>query len=143
MFTDKKNGPAPPGVVPVGIFFTVLGISSALGMNTGAALNPARDLGPRILTAMVGYGGAVFNFRNQYWLWCPILGPIFGMVVAAFFYDVMLYRGSESITNKPCVLMFMCWAKTNLFVCRSEEAERHHLHSCAHRTKLHGAAEIV
>ncbi|KAG2757858.1 major intrinsic protein superfamily membrane channel protein [Suillus brevipes Sb2] len=126
MFTDKKNGPAPPGVVPVGIFFTVLGISSALGMNTGAALNPARDLGPRILTAMVGYGGAVFNFRNQYWLWCPILGPIFGMVVAAFFYDVMLYRGSESITNKP-----------------SEEAERHHMHSCAHRTKLHGAAEIV
>jgi glycerol uptake facilitator-like aquaporin len=55
MFTDKKNGPAPPGVVPVGIFFTVLGISSALGMNTGAALNPARDLGPRILTAMVGW----------------------------------------------------------------------------------------
>ncbi|KAG2086312.1 hypothetical protein BD769DRAFT_508645 [Suillus cothurnatus] len=66
-------------------------------MDTGAALNPARDLGPRILTAMVGYGSAVFNFRNQYWLWCPVLGPIFGMLVAAFFYDAMLYRGSESI----------------------------------------------
>lgn len=117
MFTDKRNGPLPSGVLPVGIFFTVLGIASALGMNTGAALNPARDLGPRILTAMVGYGGAVFNFRNQYWLWCPILGPIFGMMVAAFFYDVVLYRGSESITNKPCVLMFMCDAKlTRLYV---------------------------
>lgn len=127
MFTDKKNGPTPPGVLPVGIFFMVLAISSALGMDTGAALNPARDLGPRILTAMVGYGREVFNFRNQYWLWCPILGPIFGMVVAAFFYDAMLYRGPESILNKP-----------------TEEAERHHLHSCARRAnKLHGVADTV
>ncbi|KAG1830539.1 major intrinsic protein superfamily membrane channel protein [Suillus variegatus] len=125
MLTDKRNGPLPPGVLPVGIFLLLLGIGSALGMDTGAALNPARDLGPRILTAMVGYGSAVFSFRNQYWLWCPILGPIFGMVVAAFFYDAMLYRGSESITNRP-----------------SEETERHHLHSCA-RTKRNGVAGIV
>lgn len=107
MFTDKRNGPVPPGVLPVGIFFVVLAISSALGMNTGAALNPARDLGPRILTAMVGYGSEVFNYRKQYWLWCPILGPIFGMIVAAFFYDTLLYRGPESILNKPCVLPFV------------------------------------
>ncbi|KAG2037768.1 major intrinsic protein superfamily membrane channel protein [Suillus americanus] len=125
MATDKRNGPAPPGVVPVAIFLTLLGISSALGMDTGAALNPARDLGPRILTAMVGYGSAVFTFRNQYWLWCPILGPIFGMIVAAFFYDAMLYKGSDSVTNKP-----------------TEEAERHHMRSCARRTK-HNGAEIV
>ncbi|KAG0694551.1 major intrinsic protein superfamily membrane channel protein [Suillus ampliporus] len=62
----------------IGAAMLITGISiSALGMDTGAALNPARDLGPRILTAMVGYGREVFNFRNQYWLWCPILGPIF------------------------------------------------------------------
>ncbi|KAG2069476.1 major intrinsic protein superfamily membrane channel protein [Suillus decipiens] len=126
MATDKKNGPAPPGVVPVAIFFIILGISSALGMDTGAALNPARDLGPRILTAMVGYGSAVFNFRNQYWLWCPILGPIFGMLIAAFFYDAMLYEGSESITNEP-----------------SEEAERHHLHSCTRCNNPRGVLETV
>ena len=107
MFTDKKNGnPTPPAVVPVGIFFVVLAIASSLGMNTGAALNPARDFGPRILTAMVGYGREVFNYRNQYWLWCPILGPIFGMMSAAFFYDAFLYKGPESILNKPYVLLF-------------------------------------
>ncbi|KAG1723529.1 major intrinsic protein superfamily membrane channel protein [Suillus paluster] len=117
MFTDKTNGPTPPGVLPVGIFFTVLAISSALGMNTGAALNPARDLGPRLLTAMVGYGREVFDFRTQYWFWCPILGPVFGMIMAAFFYDAMLYKGSDSILNKP-----------------TEKAERHHLHLCAQRT---------
>lgn len=105
MFTDKKNGPTPPGVLPVGIFFVLLAISSGLSMNTGAALNPARDLGPRILTAMVGYGRGVFDYRNQYWLWCPILGPIFGMIVAAFFYDTFLYKGPESVLNKPCVLL--------------------------------------
>ncbi|KAG2155912.1 major intrinsic protein superfamily membrane channel protein [Suillus bovinus] len=126
MLTDKQNGPAPPGVIPVGIFLLLLGIGSALGMDTGPSLNPTRDLGPRILTAMVGYGSEVFNFRSQYWLWCPIIGPILGMVVAAFFYDAMLYRGSDSITNKP-----------------SEEAERHHLHSCAQRTKHDGVTEIV
>jgi len=126
MFTDKNNGPAPPGVVPVGIFFVVLAIASSLGMNTGAALNPARDLGPRILTAMVGYGGQVFSFRNQYWLWCPILGPIFGMIVAAFCYDTLLYKGSDSILNKP-----------------TEEAERHHLNTCTQRNKMRGATEIV
>jgi len=126
MFTDKKNGPAPPGVVPVGIFFVVLAISSSLGMNTGAALNPARDLGPRILTAMVGYGSEVFNFRNQYWLWCPILGPIFGMIVAAFCYDALLYKGSDSILNKP-----------------TEDAERHHYHVCTQQAKKRGAVETV
>ncbi|KAG0706327.1 hypothetical protein DFH29DRAFT_168936 [Suillus ampliporus] len=47
---------------------------SVLGMDTGAAVYPARDLGLRI---MVGYGHElVFNYRKQYWLWCPIL-PIF------------------------------------------------------------------
>jgi len=143
MFTDKKNGPAPPGVVPVGIFFVLLAISSSLGMNTGAALNPARDLGPRILTAMVGYGRDVFNYRTQYWLWCPILGPIFGMLVAGFFYDALFYRGSESPLNKRCVLLFVYCVNINPYF-RTEKAERHHLHSCAQRTQLRrGVAEAV
>lgn len=55
-FTDRFNGPPPAGLVPLCLFFLVLGIGSALGFQTGYAINPARDLGPRILTAMVGYG---------------------------------------------------------------------------------------
>ncbi|KAH7885247.1 major intrinsic protein superfamily membrane channel protein [Phlebopus sp. FC_14] len=98
--TDKRNGPPPPGLVPLALFLVILGIGLALGMETGYAVNPARDLGPRILTAMVGYGKAVFDFRNQYWIWCPVLGPIFGMQIGALVYDLLIFTGSESIVNK-------------------------------------------
>jgi len=70
-------------------------------METGYAINPARDLGPRILTAMVGYGKKVFTFRNQYWLWCPVLAPILGAQCAALIYDAAIYTGEDSILNKP------------------------------------------
>lgn len=56
--TDRNNGPPPAGLVPLTIFFVILGIGVALGMETGYAINPARDLGPRLLTSMVGYGKA-------------------------------------------------------------------------------------
>lgn len=51
-------------MVPVALFITILGIGASLGFQTGYAINPARDLGPRLLTAMVGYGRAVFSFRK-------------------------------------------------------------------------------
>jgi len=54
--TDKRNAAPSPGLLPMALFFIVLGIGAAMGMNTSYALNPARDLGPRILTALVGYG---------------------------------------------------------------------------------------
>lgn len=40
---------------------------------------------------MVGYGTQVFNFRNQYWLWCPIIAPLCGAQAGAVFYDAFLY----------------------------------------------------
>lgn len=54
--TDKYNKPPPPGLVGLMIFIVILGVAVGLGMETGFALNPARDFGPRILTAMAGYG---------------------------------------------------------------------------------------
>lgn len=62
--TDRNNGPPPAGLVPLCLFFTILAIGAGIGLETGWAINPARDLGPRILTAMVGYGKEVFNFRQ-------------------------------------------------------------------------------
>jgi len=98
---DSRNGAPPPGLAPLILFILVLGIGSALGFQTGYAINPARDLGPRLLTSMVGYGKAVYTFRNQYWLWCPVIAPIVGALVGAFLYDAFFYTGAESILNKP------------------------------------------
>ena len=95
-------------------------IHSNRNIAKGFAINPARDLGPRIMTAMVGYGrqgtaflsystvvcnpylfDAVFNYRSQYWIWSPILGSFCGGVVACFLYDVFVYLGPESPINTP------------------------------------------
>ncbi|KAF8741061.1 hypothetical protein AX14_005964 [Amanita brunnescens Koide BX004] len=98
---DKHNSPPPNGLFPLVIFLLILGIGAALGMETGYALNPARDLGPRLLTSMVGYGKAVYTFRNQYWIWCPIMAPILGAQAGTLFYDIFLYNGDDSPINKP------------------------------------------
>jgi aquaglyceroporin related protein len=98
--TDKNNTPPPPGLVPLVLFITLLGIGAALGMETGFAVNPARDFGPRLFAAMI-YGKEVFNFRNQYWLWCPVIAPICGALVGTLAYDVFLYTGPDSIMSAP------------------------------------------
>ncbi|KAI0075085.1 aquaporin [Panus rudis PR-1116 ss-1] len=99
--TDRKNGPPPPGLVPLVVFIAILGIGVALGLQTGFAINPARDFGPRLLTAMVGYGKEVFTYRNQYWLWCPIIAPILGGIVGTLVYDILFFTGAESPVNAP------------------------------------------
>ncbi|RDB19769.1 hypothetical protein Hypma_013200 [Hypsizygus marmoreus] len=98
--TDRKNSPPPNGLGPLVLFLLILGVGTSLGMQTGYAVNPARDLGPRIFTSMAGWGKAVYTFRNQYWLWCPVLGPILGAQVGTMFYDAFLYNGEDSRFNK-------------------------------------------
>ncbi|KAJ3857127.1 major intrinsic protein superfamily membrane channel protein [Lentinula lateritia] len=86
--TDPRNA-IPSAAIPFVLFTVLLGIALCLGMETGFAVNPARDLGPRLLTSIVGYGGAVYSFRHQYWLWGGILAPILGGVTGACFYDLL------------------------------------------------------
>ncbi|KAK7447748.1 hypothetical protein VKT23_014006 [Stygiomarasmius scandens] len=95
--TDKRNAPPPPGLLPLAIFIVMLGIAAALGMNTGFAMNPARDLGPRMLMAMVGYDNEIWNYRGQYWLWCPVIAPFLGAIVGTVFYDGLFFTGQESV----------------------------------------------
>ncbi|KZV70263.1 aquaporin [Peniophora sp. CONT] len=99
--TDKHNGPPPAGLLPLVIFLLILGLGAGWGMQTAYAINPARDLGPRIMTAMVGYGREVFNYRNQFWLWCITCGPLAGGLTGALFYDLFIFTGGESPINRP------------------------------------------
>jgi glycerol uptake facilitator protein len=65
----------------------VLAVGLSLGGPSGYAINPARDLGPRLLGAIVGTTGL---FSGLYWLVAPIIGPLVGAVLGIFTYDMFV-----------------------------------------------------
>ncbi|XP_049327113.1 aquaporin-9b isoform X2 [Astyanax mexicanus] len=58
---DRKNMGAPKGMEPLIIGLTILAIGVSMGLNCGYPINPARDLGPRLFTAIAGWGMDVFS----------------------------------------------------------------------------------
>jgi len=86
--TDHRNLLMPAHYTPIAIGFVVGVIGMSFGYNAGYALNPARDLGPRIFTAMAGWGGGVFSFRDYDWFWVPIIGPHVGAFVGMAIYKL-------------------------------------------------------
>ncbi|MDZ4204952.1 MAG: MIP/aquaporin family protein [Bacteroidales bacterium] len=67
----------------------VLGIGLSLGGTTGYAINPARDLGPRIIHAIL----PIKNKGKSDWSysWIPIVGPIMGGMLAAFIFTQLIH----------------------------------------------------
>lgn len=65
----------------------VLGIGLSLGGPTGYAINPARDLGPRIMHFILPISGK----RDSDWSysWIPVIGPLIGGIVAALVWNVL------------------------------------------------------
>lgn len=70
------------GAVPVAFLVWVIGLS--LGGTTGYAINPARDLGPRIIHALLPIKNKAKN--DWAYAWVPVLGPVFGAILAAFLF---------------------------------------------------------
>ncbi|KAJ0067789.1 hypothetical protein NL108_010467, partial [Boleophthalmus pectinirostris] len=58
---DPYNNPIPQGLEAFTVGFVVLVIGLSMGFNSGYAVNPARDLGPRVFSAMAGWGVDVFT----------------------------------------------------------------------------------
>lgn len=87
--TDPRNTPPPPGLGPVVVGMLVLLIGMTFGYNAGYAINPARDLGPRVFTALFGWGTEVFRAGNVWW-WVPIVGPVTGAVLGGWIYDRLI-----------------------------------------------------
>ncbi|TXC91005.1 aquaporin family protein [Metabacillus litoralis] len=75
----------------VGFFITAIGLS--LGGTTGYAINPARDLGPRIAHFLLPIAGK--GSSNWKYAWIPVVGPIVGGVLGSQFYQVLFVNGSE------------------------------------------------
>jgi MIP family channel proteins len=74
---------------PIAVGFLVMVIGMSFGFNAGYAINPARDLGPRLFTAVAGWGPGVFRAAN-YWFWVPIVGPLIGGPLGAWIYDLFI-----------------------------------------------------
>ncbi len=73
-------GNTPSQIGPLAVALLVVGIGASLGGPTGYAINPARDLGPRIAHAVLpirGKGGSDWGYA-----WVPVVGPIVGAVLA-------------------------------------------------------------
>lgn len=88
---DDKNLAPQANFLPVMVGLVVVVIGQCFGFNAGYAINPARDLGPRIFTAIAGWGTDVFRAGNHWW-WVPIVGPLVGGVLGGFIYDVFVTR---------------------------------------------------
>jgi len=86
---DRRNNPPAPGFAPVIIGALVLLIGATFGFNSGYAINPARDLGPRLFTAVAGWGGDVFRAGNGWW-WVPVVAPCIGGVLGVVVYDLLI-----------------------------------------------------
>jgi len=80
---SKRVAPAgvAAGLGPVLVGALVWGIGLSLGGSTGYAINPARDLGPRIAHALLPIAGK--GSSGWQYAWVPILGPLIGAALAA------------------------------------------------------------
>lgn len=89
--TDRRNA-APGGYVePLALGALVWAIGLSLGGLTGYAINPARDFGPRLAAAVLGWGPSVFQSHGSYF-WIPIVAPLLGGLAGSTLYDVAIGR---------------------------------------------------
>lgn len=97
--------------------FLIFALGTGWGWNTGYAINPARDLGPRIMATLLGYGSEMWT-AGEYYFWVsvpprdcygvvrlkrqkiPIVAPFCGCVFGGLLYDVFIYTGASPI-NTP------------------------------------------
>jgi len=84
---NVKVGLGSLEALPVALVVFAIGMS--LGGTTGYAINPARDLGPRIVHALIPMKGK----RDSDWgySWIPVMGPVVGAGIAALVYYLIIW----------------------------------------------------
>ncbi|WP_047981783.1 MIP/aquaporin family protein [Ornithinibacillus contaminans] len=103
MFIGANNFTEGLNPLIVGLLIVAIGVS--LGGPTGYAINPARDLGPRIAHAILpipGKGDSDWGYA-----WIPVLGPIFGGVYGAVFYQAVFLGDFSVLFWVMSVLMLL------------------------------------
>ncbi|WP_169972646.1 MIP/aquaporin family protein [Tautonia rosea] len=94
--SDRRNAQFRDYFEPMLVGLLVFAIGLSLGGLTGYAINPARDFGPRLAAAIVGWGPAAFQTHDWYF-WVPIVGPFLGGIVGVFVYDLVVHPNLPSM----------------------------------------------
>jgi glycerol uptake facilitator protein len=100
--TDVNNKDRPQVLTAATIGLTVTLLISLLGPLTMACFNPARDLGPRLFSALAGWGSVPFVANGTGWLTVYILAPILGGIIGGAFYRLLFKTAYE--TNKHAII---------------------------------------
>ena len=89
--TDEFNTPPGANLTPLMIGLVVVAIGISFGGMHGYAINPARDFGPRLFTAVAGFRNNGLTDGNHVW-WVPVVAPLLGGLVGAAIYDFGIRR---------------------------------------------------
>ncbi len=90
--SDERNQPVSGNLAPLVVGLIVVAIGISFGKLHGYAINPARDLGPRIFTVLAGFrNNGLIDGTNAWWI--PIAGPLAGGLVGSGLYDLLIRRG--------------------------------------------------
>lgn len=89
--TDELNMPVSANLAPVVIGLIVVAIGISFGALHGYAINPARDLGPRVFVVLAGFKNNGLTDGSGVW-WVPIAAPLLGGVLGGGLYDLTVRR---------------------------------------------------
>ena len=89
--TDERNQPVSGNLTPMVIGLIVVAIGISFGKLHGYAINPARDIGPRLFAVMVGFKNNGLTDGTGVW-WIPVVAPMAGGLVGAGCYDLFIRR---------------------------------------------------
>ncbi|WP_157151405.1 MIP/aquaporin family protein [Brachyspira sp. SAP_772] len=86
---DANNTPAGANLGPIIVGLIIVAIGMSFGFMHGYAINPARDLAPRLFAVLVGFKNNGLTDGSNVWI-VPIIGPIVGGIFGAIVYDVTI-----------------------------------------------------
>ncbi len=96
---DKRNGTRPGPLTALTVGLTITMLISLLAPLTMAGFNPARDLGPRVFSALAGWGSIAFTTNGSGWLTVYILGPVIGGQAGGIVYRLFFQPSYASMPD--------------------------------------------
>lgn len=96
---DENNLRPPAWLAPILVGLVVVVIGMSFGALHGYAINPARDFGPRLFTALAGFKNNGLTDGSNVW-WVPIIAPLLGGIVGTAAYEYTLRPSIQRVADE-------------------------------------------